>query len=123
MTPISTTAHDVVPTRLRGLAFLALSQTGRVLTRTLTDDAGGGQTEGYTSGSDLPCRIDPVGGGESEIANRIDERTTHKITVPPATVVSAADRFQIDGVGSFEITAVRTRTDESVRVLEAVEDF
>lgn len=121
--PISTFLHDNVPTQLRGLNFLSLSQTGQVLTRTLTDDTGGGQTETYTAGSDISCRVDPVGGGESEIANRIDERTTHKITVPPATVVSAADRFQIDGIGDFEITAVRTRTDESVRVLEAVEDF
>lgn len=121
--PLATALHNNVPFQLRGLAFLALSQTGNVLTRTLVDDTGGGQTETFAPGSDIPCRVDPIGGGESRAADRIDERTTHRITIPPATTVHAADRFSVDGIGTFEITAVHTRTDEAVRVLEAVEDF
>ena len=120
--PLSTTLHDNVPTQLRGLAYIALSTTGNVLVRTLTDDGAGGQAETYAAGSSIPCRVDPLGGGEAEAADRIDERTTHLITVPPATSVKAQDRFSVSGIGNFEITAVRTRTDENVRVLEAVED-
>ena len=34
--------------------------------------------------------------------------------------MTTADRFSVSTVGTFEITAVRTRTNEQVRVLEAV---
>ena len=64
-----------------------------------------------------------MGGGEGVIADRLDERTTHRITVPPQADVNAEDRFKIDGIGEFEITAVRIRTQEQVRILEAVEAF
>lgn len=121
--PISTSAHNITPTTLRGLTFLALSETGYVLTRTLGDDSGGGQTGTWTAGTALACRVDPLGGDESVIADRIDQRTTHRITVPPDTSVTAQDRFAVTTFGTFEITAVRTRTDEQVRILEATEDF
>jgi head-tail adaptor len=123
MSPISTTLHDVTPTTLRGLTFLSLSEVGHVLARTYGDDSGGGQTGTYTQGSAIACRVDPVGGREGIVADRLDERTTHKITVPPDTTVSAADRFSVTTFGTFEITAVRARTDEQVRILEATEDF
>ena len=123
MTPISTTLHDDVPTQLRGLTFLALSQTGYILRRSLADDSGGGQTETFTNAGTVACRHDPVGGGENLSAARIDERTTHLITVPPQTAVTAKDRFAVVTVGTFEITAVRQRTDEQVRILEATENF
>ena len=122
MTPISTTLHDVTPTRLRGLTFLSLSDTGQIWRGTFTDNLGGGGTFTFSAVGTVACRIDPVAGGEDVIAARIDERTTHRITVPPATDVSAKDRFRI-GADEYEITAVQTRTDEQVRVLEAVEAF
>jgi hypothetical protein len=146
---LGTSLYDSVPTRLRGLAFLSLSDTGHVLTRTMVDSRGtvmvggtwggsqgtvyfpgtgtagtftGGQVETFTAGTAIPCRVDPMGGEEGTVANRIDERTTHRITVPPQTVVSARDRFSTTA-GTYEITAVRTRTQEPVRILEATEDF
>lgn len=121
--PLSTSLHNNVPTQLRGLTWLALSETGNVLTRSLSDDSGGGRSETFAVGPGIPCRVDPVGGGEGVIADRIDERTTHRITIPPATTVTASDRFSVNNRGTYEITAVRARTDESVRILEAVEDF
>lgn len=121
--PISTSLHDNVPTTLRGLRFLALSETGYVLRGTVTDNQGGGASSSYGTVGTVDCRVDPVGGRETVIANRIDERTTHLITVPPQTNVAAEDRFQISGIGDFEITAVQVRTDEQVRLLEAVESF
>ncbi len=104
----------------RGLTFMALSDVGYVLTRTLGDDSGGGQTGTWTAGSALACRVDVWGGGENLTAGRVNERTTHRITIPPETTVTTADRFSVSTVGTFEITAVRTRTNEQVRVLEAV---
>lgn len=123
MTPISTTLHDNVPTRLRGLAFLSLSDTGYIMRGTFTDNLGGGGTYTFGTAGTVACRVDPVGGGEALVANRIDERTTHRITVPPETNVSAKDRFKVQGIGEFEITAVRIRTSEQVRILEATENF
>lgn len=121
--PLATKLHDVRPTTLRGLRFMALSDTGYVLRGTVTDNAGGGGTMTFGTAGTFACRVDPLGGGESRIAERVDERTTHLITVPPGADVSAADRFRVSGFGDFEITAVAVRTDEAVRVLEAVEDF
>lgn len=115
--------EDVPITQLRGLAFLSLRETGYILRGSVTDNLGGGGTMTFGTAGTVACRVDPMGGGEQEIANRIDERTTHRITVPPQTNVSAKDRFNVSGVGTFEITAVRIRTDEQVRILEAVEAF
>lgn len=118
-----TTLHDSTPTTLRGLRFFALSDTGYVLRGTFADNLGGGGTYTFGTVGTVSCRVDPIGGGEDLIANRIDERTTHRITVPPQTDVEAEDRFEISGIGEFEITAVEVRTDEQVRVLEATENF
>lgn len=120
MTPISTTLHDVTPTTLRGLPFLALSNTGYLMRGTFTDNLGGGGTYTFGTAGTFACRVDPLGGEEDLIANRLDERTTHRITVPPASSIEAKDRFKVSDV-TYEITAVRTRTQEQVRVLEAVE--
>lgn len=120
--PLSTTAHDITPTTLRGLTFLSLSETGYLLRGTVTDNAGGGGSLTFGTAGTYACRVDPIGGGEREVANRLDERTTHRITVPPDSAITASDRFAVATFGTFEITAVRTRTDEQVRILEAVED-
>jgi SPP1 family predicted phage head-tail adaptor len=123
VSPISTTLHDVTPTRLRGLTFLALSEVGHISRGTVTDNQGGGGSVSYATVGTVACRVDPLGGGEGLIADRIDERTTHRITVPPETNVTSKDRFTVVGTGTFEVTAVHARTDEQVRILEATEDF
>ena len=115
--PLPTTLHDVTPFALRGLRFLALSETGYVMRATITDNQGGGASQSFGTVGTVACRIDPVGGGEELTADRISDRTTHKITLPPDTNLDSTDRFKI-GTDLFEITAVRTRTDEQVRVVE-----
>lgn len=120
--PLPTFLDGNTPTQLRGLAFLALSDTGYVIGGSVTDDGGGGGTSTWgTLGSSVPCRVDPMGGGEGVVANQLDDRSTHLITVPPNASVDHTDRFQVIDVGTFEITAVQTRTRETVRTLEAVE--
>jgi head-tail adaptor len=121
--PISTFLNGRAPTQLRGLQWLALSDTGNILTQVSTSDSGGGATQSWTAGTAVQCRIDPVGDrGDSRIVGgRIDERSTHVVTVPAGTPVLAAGRFSIAGRGTFEITVVRERTAEFTQVFEVIE--
>jgi hypothetical protein len=52
---------------------------------------------------------------------RIDERSTHVVTVPTGSTVNAEDRFRITGRGTFEVTATRERTDDWSVVFEVLE--
>lgn len=120
--PLSTFLNGRAPTRLRGLQFLSLSEVGNVLTRTATSDAGGGATFTWTTGAATQCRIDPVTdrGASRIVGGRVDERSTHIITVPAGAVLSADNRFVITGRGTFEITATHERTAEWCRSFEVV---
>ncbi len=120
MTPLTTFADGLPVTTLRGLRADALSQTGNWLTLSGTSDSGGGATITWgTAGSALPCRVAPLTGSESVVADRLDDRSTHKIITLPTTGVSHKDRWVV-GSTTYEITAVRARTAEWVRVFEAV---
>ncbi len=118
--PLSTFLNGRAPTR--GLPWLALSDTGNVLIRTSVDDSGGGATQSWTAGSALPCRIDPLGTrGRGLVGGRIDERSTHVVTVPAGTPVASEDRFAITGRGTFEVLATHDRTAEWTRPFEVME--
>ena len=121
--PIGTFLNGRQVSQLRGLQWLALSDTGNFLTRSSTSDSGGGATTSWTAGSAVPCRIDPIGdrGDARMIGGRIDERTTHVVTVPAQTSITASGRFQITNRGTFEVTAVRTRTAEVTRIFEVIQ--
>lgn len=120
--PVATFLNGRPNTRLRGLAFLSLSEAGNVLTRTNTTDIGGGATVVWAAGPAIPCRIDPVTDrGQARLAGgRLDERSTHVVTVPAGTPVSTDNRFVITGRGTFEITATEERTAEMLRTFEAL---
>jgi len=109
------------PIQLRGLAWLALSDTGHFLTRTIADDTGGGGIASWSYGDVTPCRIDPLSAREDVTASRISERSTHLVTVPPGTPVETDDRFLIDNRGTYEITGVQDRTGERMRFFEVVQ--
>jgi hypothetical protein len=101
--------------------MLALSDTGTVQVAASTSDVGGGATQAWTASAAVPCRIDPLGAGQGPVTGeRLDERSTHVVTVPPRTAVNLADRFAITGRGSFEVTAVRLQTDEGATMFEVV---
>lgn len=122
--PLSTFLRDRPPQR--GLIWLSLSETGRILKRSSASDGGGGVTETYSPAAsadwaattNVRCRIDALGGNEAEMAGRISDRSTHIITMAPHTAVSVDDDFQIQDRGRYEITAVRARTNEFARVIE-----
>lgn len=120
--PLATYLNGSIPSVRRiGLLWLALSESGNVLTATSATDAGGGSTQSWTAGSAVACRIDPVGGsGPGQVAERVDERSTHIITVPPGTPVTTNSRFSITGRGTFEVTATRDQTGEHAKFFEVV---
>lgn len=113
--------NDDPPFRLRGLLFLSLTDVGKVGTRSATSDSGGGASATWTYGADVPCRVDPLGGAETVVAGRLDDRSTHKITVPVGTTVTTDDRFAVTGRGTFEITAVLDRAGADSLPLHAIE--
>lgn len=86
-------------------------------------DSGGGVTQVWgTAGANVPCRVDPLGGlGGVILAGRIDERSTHLVTVPPGSTISSNDRFAIQGRGTFEVTATREQTAEMSMEFEVIQ--
>ena len=121
--PLSTFLNGRDLATPRGLLFLSLSESATILTLTATDDTGGGASTTWgTAGTAVPCRIDPLGGnGRGVTGGRIDERSTHIVTVPPGTPVTASGRVVIANRGTFEVTATRDRTAEWSRTFEVVQ--
>jgi hypothetical protein len=118
---LSTFLNGRDPDRLRGLLWLSLSDTGTRLTLTSTDDAGGGASRAWGTASAVPCRIDPLSPMSGVIGGRIDERSTHLVTVAPGGTVASSDRFVIAGRGTFEVTVTREQTSELSTTFEVIE--
>jgi len=123
VSPYTTFLDGQNPSQFRGLAWLSLTGTGHVVRGSFVSDSGGGGSATFTPQGTVSCRIDPlaVGGAERYAGGQIDDRTTHLLRIPPDTDVTTADRFIIDGRGTFEVTALRSRTNEWLRTVEVVE--
>lgn len=122
--PIATFLNDAPVSQLRGLGWLALSDVGFIGGAAVTSDSGGGGTTVWTYGTSFPCRVDPIASGHSNEgvnAERLSDRSTHLVTTPRGTEVSAANRLAVTGRGTFEVTAVRTRTADPYTFFEAVQ--
>ena len=118
--PFSTFLHGAQVVQQRGLAWLSMSDTGYILTLAGTTDAGGGEIQTWGTAGTVDCRIEALAGGESVTGNQLSDRSTHLITLPPQTSIDHKDRFKVSG-DTYEITAVRSRTAEFTRQVEAVE--
>lgn len=119
---LSTFLDGREPGRLRGLVWLALSEVGQRGTATVTSDAGGGGTTAWSFAGTVPCRIDPLSAGTGmTLAGRIDERSTHLVTVPAGVTVTSNDRFGIAGRGTFEVTATRDQTSRATVEFEVLQ--
>lgn len=104
--------------RLRGAAFVFLSDTGHIVQGSVSDDQGGGGTTTWTVDStDIPCRVDTMGGGEGALAARISDLSTHLLAVPAGTDLDIRDRFAVNG-GTFEVTANLDHTGDVIRNYE-----
>lgn len=108
-------------TQLRGLPWLALTESAHVLTMTAIDNSGGGARGSWTRGTAVPCRIDPLGANQGELADQINERSTNLLTFAPEFAVSTGARVEVETRGTYEVTAVRHRTSERMREVEVVE--
>src|SRR5512147_1107215 len=129
MTPLSTFLNGQPP--IRGVLWLGLSETGRVLIRSQVSDGGGGETDTYTPADTLPwrdstnfpCRIDVISGTEGQAANRVSDRSTHVVTLNTGgtIAISLDDDLQIQNRGRYEITAIREHTGEFSRQFEVTD--
>jgi head-tail adaptor len=105
----------------RATALQTLDTTAVVHAQSTVSDGAGGTTESFTPGSSIKARLAPAGGGErGSTGSRVDDRTTHIITLPAGTTVTAADRIVLGG-RTYEATAVRRRTNEITCRVEARE--
>lgn len=95
---------------MRDVAARALPGLATVQRLTRVPDGGGGFTEQWTDlAVNVPCRIAPVGGGETGTrGGRIADETTHVATFPAGQDVTEADRIVINGT-TYEATLVRER--------------
>lgn len=109
---------DFPPVYLRGLQFLAFSESAVVQTRTVTSDGGGGGTSTWANAGTFVCRVDSMGGATRLVASRLDERSTDVITFPTNGTVSLDDRIVIANRGTFEVTALTERTGQMMRQVE-----
>jgi Phage head-tail joining protein len=110
------------PTRLRGLMFLALSETAVIQARTAVSDEGGGAAWTWATKGTALCRVAALGSsGSHTTAGRADERSTHMCHMPPGTAVDLADRVVVSGRGTFEVTGLQDRTGEAMRVVEVMQ--
>ena len=107
-------------TRLRGAISIFLSDTGYVLNSSGTTDSGGGQVETWGTAGTFACKVETLSGGENVVGEKLSDRSTHLVTLPPNSTVDHNDRFKVNG-DTYEITAVRTHTAEFTRTLEAVQ--
>jgi head-tail adaptor len=106
----------------RADAARALPDYATIKPLEIVSDFGGGRTETWGTGGTVPARIGPVGGGERAggPGARIDDRTTHIITLPASTEITSSDRLNVGGT-EYEVTAVRTRSWEITRRVEVRE--
>lgn len=124
--PFGTFLNGRTPTQLRGLQWLTLSDQATIGSRSYASDNGGGATATWTYGGTIPCRIDPVGAiglREGVVAERMSDRSTHRITLPANTSADTEDRVRVIGRGTFEVTAVDQVTAEWVHVVEVSQVF
>jgi hypothetical protein len=106
-----------------------LPDTGYIIARTETPNGAGGRKVEETKGPSIPCGLAPLKGGEyvgarampKPAGDRIDARTTHVITFPAETEIDESAEVEIEGKGRFEVTAVRRRSIELLREVEARE--
>jgi hypothetical protein len=120
--PLSTFLDGDNPGQLRGLAWLSLSDTCVVQSRSGSSDSGGGITDTWGTAGTFACRIDPAGGraGGNLVGGAINERTTHVVTAPSGSTVTAGERVVVSG-GTFEVTATHERTREWASSFEVVQ--
>lgn len=105
---------------------IVLPDTCYLLTRSEESNGAGGQKVTYVKSEGIACSIAPLKGGEytgsralpRPAGERLDGRTTNVLLLPPGTEISEKDQVEVEGRGTFEVTALRRRSIEILREVE-----
>lgn len=102
-------------TSMRATIETALPDTCTIRRNTPTSDGGGGTTDGWADlATGVLCGIAPVGGGEAPTGvnatsgSRINDESTHIVTLPDGQDVTEQDQIVIVGQ-TYRVTLVRKR--------------
>ena len=82
--PLSTFLNGRPPTQLRGLQWLACPRPAPCCPSRTPPTPAAASPKSWAAGTAVPCRIDPLSGGEEITANRISDESTHLVPSPPA---------------------------------------
>lgn len=105
---------------MRSVANQTLWGTAVIQTEGFTDDGGGGGSVSWSVAGTVSARLAPLTGSEREIADRIASDASYLITLPAETSITVKDRVVMGG-GTFNVMAIRKRTSEITRQVEAGE--
>lgn len=101
---------------------LGLVDTCDLLVESLVDDGAGGKYHTWAvETSDVPCRLDPLGGGGAGLkGEQVSEDSTHVLTVANGSSVDVGYKATCQGV-TWAVKAVHERTDELVVRAEVIQ--
>lgn len=108
---------------MRETASEALDGTAVIQTQAFVSDGGGGGTTTWTAAGTVAARLAPyMSGGNSEgvEGGRLSTESQVIFTFPAETSVDHNARVVFDG-GTYEVTAIRQRSQEMSRRVEAKE--
>lgn len=93
---------------IRNDATRLLLDTCLIKTETVVSDGQGGFTSTWTETDNVPCRLAPASGEGDGAGDRLDERTTHVLTLPFDVTVTTQSRIVIAGE-PWTVTALTER--------------
>ena len=94
---MSTCAPTTLDEAIAGAWTDVLTDQVTVTRLTRLPDASGGSTESYRAVADLAAFIEPSGGGELIVADRLGLIDTYTITLLPQADVKVSDRLEAHG--------------------------
>lgn len=106
---------------MRATAAEALDTTAVIQTQQFASDGGGGGTTSWVAAGTVACRIAPITAGfsgESVGGDRLNTETEVMVTFPAETSIDHNAQI-VSGGGTFAVTAVRERSQEMTRRVEA----
>lgn len=103
--------------RLAAVHTRTFDQTCAVVTPgAMTSDGAGGETEGTPTTLSVPCRIDPAGALDQQIADRLGQTVDAVVTLPVDTALTATQRIEAPaGVAVYEVVSVNSDPSQSWR--------